>query len=138
MPHKQEIKKVICETLEDLHKIIKPYLHDVKASKRELAAEIAGEKVIGTDGGSSAQEVLTEGFLLIKRRQEAFEKLKNEGLDSRVPLICDIHATRFNVDSFIENSLGGKRIGLRIRWVLKEGIFEFDPLIKKLWQVENE
>jgi len=132
-----EIKKVVCETLEDLQRIIKPYLLDIKVSKKTLITEIAGEKIIGEDGGSSAQEVLTEGFQLIKRRQEAFEKLKNEGLDSRVPLICDIEKTRFNVDTFIENSLGGKRIGLRIRWVLKEGIFEFDPLVKKMWQVDK-
>lgn len=134
---RQEIKKVVCETLEDLHKILKPYLYDVKASKKSLTIEIAGEKVIGQDGGSSAQEVLTEGFQLIKRRQEAFEKLKIEGLDSKVPLICDIEKTRFNVDTFIENSLGGKRTGLRIRWVLKEGVFEFDPLVKKMWQVDK-
>jgi hypothetical protein len=132
-----EVKKVVCETFEDLQKIIKPYLHDVKVSKKTLTTEISGETVIGEDGGSSAQEVLTEGFQLIKRRQDAFEKLKNEGLDTRVPLICDIEKTRFNVDTFIENSLGGKRVGLRIRWVLREGIFEFDPLTKKMWQVDK-
>lgn len=134
---KPEIKKVVCETLEDLQKIIKPYLRDINTSKKTITTEIAGETVVGEDGGSSAQEVLTEGFQLIKRRQEAFEKLKNEGLDSRVPLICDIEKTRFNVDTFIENSLGGKRIGLRIRWVLREGVFEFDPLAKKMWQVDK-
>jgi hypothetical protein len=134
---KPEIKKAVCETLEDLQRIIKPYLRDVNTHKKTITTEIAGEMVIGEDGGSSAQEVLTEGFQLIKRRQEAFEKLKNEGLDSKVPLICDIEKTRFNVDGFIENSLGGKRIGLRIRWVIREGTFEFDPLAKKMWQVDK-
>lgn len=134
---KPEIKKVVCETLEDLQKIIKPYLREVKTSKKAITTEIAGEMVVGEDGGSSAQEVLTEGFQLIKRRLDVFEKLKNEGLDSRVPLICDIEKTRFNVDTFIENSLGGKRVGLRIRWILREGIFEFDPLAKKMWQVDK-
>ena len=49
----------------------------------------------------------------------------------------DIDKIKFNVDNLIERRLGGKRNGLKIRWRVPEGIYEFDPRDRKLYEVSD-
>lgn len=94
----------------------------------------------------SLRETLLEGMQKVKDRIESNTKIhaaineakKNDEIDDVNMKIWDISNTRFNVDSLIEKRLGGKRYGVRIRWELVEGTYEFDPFTNKLYEVTKD
>ena len=93
----------------------------------------------------SLHSLIISGLDIIKRRMEAFSKIeaaieKAKQTNEDIPN-TDIWKTdnmKFSVDLLIERRLGGKRNSLRIRWEIPEGVFEYDPYLNKLYQMEEE
>lgn len=104
------------------------------------------EKVEIKSESVNLYSLIVDGMVIVKNRIEALEKMKaaiksaNESGEEipNIMQIWDIDKIRFNVDNLIERRLGGKRCGLKIRWKLTEGVFEFDPYTQKLYEVEVE
>ena len=158
MAKDHEIKPVVINTLSDIKGIIAPLLEAESSKPIEIRVEMewTNEKGKRGKGWSSAKsadmsshEVLLGGFNEIKTRIEMMEKAKvfdevrdedDDLLPERIRWgLIDVDNQFFSVDTFVKNRLGGKRKGLRIRWEIEEGIFEFDPYTHKLFQVdENE
>lgn len=147
---KREIKPVIVTTLDELKAALKPVLVNTPNHVVKIITQIKWQDdkdsgvdpVVGQSVDSTLGVVLIEGMEIVKRRIEAYEKMKKaseEALDEDIQdnlKAWDIDKIRFNVDNLIRQRLGGQRVGLRIRWKVKEGIFEFDPYQKKLYKVE--
>lgn len=101
--------------------------------------------VAARSGGGSLRDALLDGLSKVKLRVEANEQMqqalknaKESGqLDDCTMQVWNVDLLRFNVDQLIELRMGGKRRGLRIRWELQEGIFEFDPFQDKLYGVDK-
>lgn len=102
--------------------------------------------VVGAkSGGGSLRDALLDGMNKVKLRLDANEQMKQAlknakesgQLDDCAMQVWNVDHLRFNVDQLIELRMGGKRRGLRIRWVLQEGIFEFDPFQDKLYGVDK-
>lgn len=147
----KEIKSVIVTTLDEIKMALKPILGDAPSKVVNVTAEIKWQadsdsgvdKVTGQSIDATLGGVLIEGMNLVKKRIEAYEKIKKstEELDDEDKIehnlvVWDINNIRFNVDTLIRQRLGGQRVGLRIRWSVKEGCFEFDPYQKKLYKVD--
>ena len=94
----------------------------------------------------TAKQLLVEGFFLVKTRMELAGKMKEAAeledddedlLPERLKWeLFDIDSQYFHVDALIRRELGGFRKGLRVRWDIKEGTFEFDPFECKLYKVD--
>lgn len=153
---KKEIEPITVESLADIRKIIAPFLEaaEAKGETIEIRTEInwTDEKHQTRQGWTSMKtqdqnsyQILIEGFDLIKTRMEMMHKATqladatdedDELLPERIKWsLLDIDKQYFSIDTFIKNSLGGKRKGLRIRWEVPEGAYEFDPYTKKLFEV---
>ena len=102
--------------------------------------------VSGVSKDSSLFGLLVDGMDVVKKRYEsivrigeAIKKAKETDESLSVNMTTwDINKVKFNVDNLIEKKLGGKRNGLRIKWKVTEGIYEFDPYVRKLFKVEEE
>jgi hypothetical protein len=103
------------------------------------------ENVSSMSRGTSLFDLLLDGLNVVKRHMEAVvpmrtavEEAEKDDPEVRCNIInWDIDQMRFNVDDLIQRRLGGKRYGLRIRWTIQEGVFEFDVFSKKLFKVED-
>lgn len=159
MAHKQriEVDPVVVNTLSEIRKVIEPFMEGEKGKTVEVKTEITwtddrdNKRKTGwssvTSGDMTAYQVLMEGFNLVKTRLAVAEKAKElseveDEDDDLLPekikwILLDIDAQYFSVDGFIKSRLGGFRKGLRIRWEIEEGIFEFDPYARKLFQVDE-
>jgi hypothetical protein len=157
MAKNREIDPVSVVSLVDIRKVISPFLEEDSGVKRE-AVEIRTEikwtdedqkrrvdwSSVSSEDMTSSQ-ILMEGFNLIKARMEMLHKANelaetsdedDELLPERIRWsLLDIDKQYFSIDSFIKNRLGGRRKGLRIRWEVSEGVYEFDPYTKKLFEV---
>ena len=152
----RQIKPVVCFTLNDIREALKPFLQEPTNAEVTFSTEIAWSdkggsgksKVTGVSKDSSVAGLLMEGLEVVKKRIQINANLKetikaaeeaedNSGiLPLRLP-IFDVDLIRFQVDALIEQRLGGKRKGLRVRWQVQEGQFEHDPYTKKLYRVDN-
>lgn len=106
---------------------------DGKKIQSNVSAESAGGSLVDT---------LIYGMEKVKVRAEYSEKMKQASEDAQKQLgssmpVWDIDKVRFNVDTLIESRMGGKRHGTRVRWELEDGIYEYDPLTNKLYEVED-
>ena len=77
-------------------------------------------------------KVLMEGLGQIKKIMDSVDKTEE------MSTCWDVDKMYFPVDTLIQRRLFGKRIGLRIRWEVRDGVFEFDPYTKKLYEIEEE
>jgi hypothetical protein len=94
-----------------------------------------GQLVNAVSSDSSPRTILLNGLDIIKKRMEMEEKLVGHDTNLRA---WDVDNLRFSVDSIITKRLGGTRKGLRIRWKIREGVYEYDPYSNKLYEVEKE
>ena len=94
----------------------------------------------------SLYKLLVDGMKHVKKWMElldttrkATQKLDDaEGIPPHILQVWNIDRMKFNVDNLIRNRLGGSREGLRVRWKIQEGIFEFDPFTTKFFKVTEE
>jgi|APFre7841882654_1041346.scaffolds.fasta_scaffold54620_3 hypothetical protein len=148
----QKTKPIVCIVLDDIKRAVMPFLKPGSGKTVEFTCELnwndAGvpktDRIQGTSTDNSMHSLLIDGFETIKRRLESADKMREairiaEESGEELPLknfqIWDTDKMRFQVDALIEKKLGGKRVGLRVRWQVKEGCFEFDPYTNKLYQV---
>jgi hypothetical protein len=148
-------KPISIKTLADIQMVIRPYLMDQSYTdvsistklewKDEESKQSGVDNVVGKTSGMSMQRLLIEGLDTVKKRmegqkaiEEATKCLPADNLPSVSLPVWDIDKMRFNVDNLIERKLGGKRQGLRIRWCVTEGVYEFDPYARKLYKVEEK
>lgn len=153
----EKTKPVICNSLEDIKRALTPFLQSDTGKSVEFSCDLTWretdsqkaivEKVKGTSADSSMRSLLIDGMDIIKRRLEAAVKIEQaiktaresgEELPTNTFKIWEIDNVRFQVDALIERKLGGKRAGLRIRWKVAEGVFEFDPYTMKLFKQEPQ
>ena len=151
----KKTKPIVCGTLADIKQALVPFLISGNTKKVEYSLEIKWsdegkqktDKVLGVSTDCSLRATLIDGFNIIKRRIEAADKIKQaveiaQNSGEELPVdnfkVWDTDSMRFNVDSLIHKKLGGKRVGLRVRWIVKEGCFEFDPYTNKLFQITEE
>jgi len=131
-------------TLSDIKKVLDNFRRN-NSGKVEFTVSINGDKVNGQSNDASLHDMLITGFDKVKKRKEALSKMveeyktaEREGIIEPIDLVnWDIDSLKFDVDNLIRNRLGGKRKGLRIRWDLQEGSFEYDPYTKKVFRVEK-
>lgn len=102
--------------------------------------------VTGISKDSSIFIMLREGMDVVRKRYESTTKFK-EGLEKAQQIdedfkpsfgLWDLNSVRFNVDNLIERRLGAKRNGIRVRWNVRDGIFEFDVYECKLYKIDEE
>lgn len=94
----------------------------------------------------SIYKLLIDGLDVVKNYMQSVDTIKKavekvedkDDIPANILAVWNIERMHFNVDSFIEKKFGGKRSGLRIRWNLKDGIYEWDPYMMKLYKVEDE
>lgn len=144
-------KPVEISNLLDIRKILEPILNDTNSGKVvEFNCDIkwsadgasGSNNVKGHSTDSSLYRLLLDGFNVVKQCAEAYKKASdmynNVDIDDVIKLdesIWNVDNMHFNVDSLIHNRLGGKRNGMRVRWTVQEGVFEFDPYERKLFKV---
>ena len=136
-------KPVVCESMTDIQMAIKPFMEDRGSESVNISCEIDGDKVSGVSSSASYRKILLDGLEVIKKRIKAVSAMrealdKSEEGEKNNMKVWEVDKLRFNVDTLIERKLGGKRVGIRIRWELKDGIYEYDPFGNKLFEIENE
>jgi hypothetical protein len=153
---KEESKPVVVQCLDDLKRVVVPLIQDqTDDDPVSFDCKIAwssdderGEDTIrGFSKDSSLYRMLIDGFEAVKKQiqvQKRVEELKRdleemgEDLPNYHAEVWDAENLTFNVDALIMRRLGGRRKGLRVRWDLHEGSYEFDPFTRKLFEVEDE
>jgi hypothetical protein len=149
-------KPVVVNTLDEVKVIISEMLNrkdtnqsvSVKANLKwteESAQKTSEITTISED--VSLFKLLVDGMEHVKKWMElldttrkATQKVNEEEGDipPHVLQVWNIDRMKFNVDSLIKNRLGGIRNGLRVRWEIQEGIFEFDPFTTKFFEVTDD
>lgn len=149
----EAVKPIVCQNLEDVKAALTVFLRPPVTGEIKVSAEVKWQdrdvsgvdKVEGLSRDSSLYSLLVEGMDVVKKRLELTTKLQaavqaadaEDELPTNNMVAWDVDHLRFRVDSLIERRLGGKRHGLRVRWSLEEGEYEFDPYTKKLYKVEE-
>ena len=121
---------VIVETLGDIKSVIQEFTSPsddpvtvdatIRSNNKEFKVSAAAE--------CDYPAMLKEGFGIVKRRLDAIEKHKGDGIGIN-PISV---GGKMWLDDLITRRLGGERDGTRVRWDLKEGTFFFDPFDGKL------
>jgi hypothetical protein len=124
---------VVCHTLEEIKEAIKPFMRG--GNNISISCNMDGQLVNAVSSDSSPRTILLNGLDIIKKRMEMEEKLVGHDTNLRA---WDVNNLRFSVDSIITKRLGGTRKGLRIRWKIRDGVYEYDPYSNKLYEVEKE
>ncbi len=157
---REAIKPILVGNLSDIREVINNLLktkipnNSVQLSTEMVWTEDEDGKtksvkgvVTGSNNDVSLYGLLLSGMDIVKVRVEAADKLraqielaKSQDPDISIDMtVWDVDKSKFNVDSLIERRLGGKRYGLRVRWVVPEGTFDFDPYEAKLYaHTDNE
>jgi hypothetical protein len=150
--YKEKIKPVVIRNLNDIKLALKPFLLDASDQDRTMQCEMSWDNdgkmeksvVTGKSASFSYRQTLIDGLEVVKKRQETMKKLKEavdkiEDEDFKPTMdVWDINKITFNIDTLIQRRLGGTRNGLRVRWSVAEGIFEYDPYQDKLFEIEGE
>ena len=148
-------REITVRTLDDLKTVISPYLDNVATGSTQVSAKM---EWVDDDGNSrettatadsrdiTSKRILIEGFDLVKVRMELAAKAKEQAeseeddedlLPERLKWgFFDLDSQYFHVDKLIKQEFDGERKGLRIRWELEEGNYEYDPYIRKLFKVD--
>jgi hypothetical protein len=144
-------KPVEVRTFDDIRRVLLPILSD---KTKDVPIVFDCKLPWSTDNDSGVDEVkcysndaslyriLIDGMNMVKRHQEAVERAKatydeldKDELPSSATALLNIDGVKFNVDLLIKRRLGGVRNGLRVRWTVQEGMYEFDPYTKRLFEV---
>ena len=153
-------RKIIVRTLRDLKEAIIPFtighfkarVSDVPIKANVEYLDEGGNKRIETVSAITRditlRRLLIEGFDLVKKRLQLAKDMKDKYeevhedddlLPERIKWnLFDIDTQFLHVDTLIKQELDGKRKGLRIRWDISEGIYEFDPYECKLYRIEDD
>ena len=116
---------VTVETLNDVKQVIQEFMPG-DCPLPEVSATIKAEGKIwqlSAPAGASYREMLIEGFDIVKKRLNAIEKVRDTELGIE-PISIDGHMW---LDDLIVRRLGGMRDGLRVKWIIAEDTFYFDP-----------
>lgn len=150
---KEATKPVTCATLADVKAALEPFLKRVENREVKMSVDLSWsdkdgsgtDKIIGTSRDTPLYTLLIEGMDVVKKRIEVTEKLKeaikaaeeNEEADDGPSnmVVWGVDEQRFRVDQLIQKKLGGKRHGVRVRWTVQEGTYEYDPYTQKLFEV---
>jgi hypothetical protein len=139
--------RVVVNSIDDIITVIKKCMNTPDAKEINLSANIQWKdndtNESGTDTANSVskditlKQMLLDGLDHVKKYTEAINKAKTKLLevDDEVPDLWN--STTFNVDRLIDRRMGGKRNGLRVRWEIQDGIYEFDPYINKLYKINE-
>lgn len=144
------------KTLKELRSVLRPFIEGQPSNQVDLSTKMNwsdenGKMVKGEVRARSrditVRSLLIEGFDLVKQRMElarsAMEISDQEDEDDLVPEkirwgLFNVDDQYFHVDGLIKKEMGGgKRRGLRVRWELEDGIFEFDPYKAELYKVQE-
>lgn len=130
------IKPIKIDTSYDIRKAVMAFMpHTIKDDtiSAELRGMDDGKKVTFALTAPLNCDVYTQfmqGMTMLRNR---FDIIAKHGETARKVLMIDGHAW---VDNIIKTRLGGVREGLRIRWIINEGTFYFDPFTGKLTKCE--
>lgn len=111
--------------------------NDEEGKQKEIVSAITKE--------ASMYGLLLDGLDVVKKYMQSMETIRQaiekveekDDIPASMLEIWNIQRMHFNVDNFISKKMGGKRNGLRIRWEVQDGVFEFDPYAVKLYKVED-
>lgn len=143
----EKTRPVEVRTLQDIKLALQPFLQrggDTVSLSCELQWQDGNKtekaQVTGKSSSASHGDLLIEGMTVVKKRMDALGKLKdavdNAEVDERINMQpWDVDKLTFGIDTVIKRRLGGKRVGCRIRWTVREGTFEYDPFSNKLYEV---
>lgn len=140
---------VVCNCLADIQKVLRDFGGEISRKKIQFAGKMNAQdpetnrmlefKIIGDSEDCNLRTLLVDGMNEVKKIADSQNlvreqvKLASEEIDVTLA-ISDIDKARFNIDQLIEKKMGGKRHGLRVRWKVQEGIFEYDPYQHKLYK----
>jgi hypothetical protein len=149
----EAMKPIVVTSLNEIRMIIDHFTSGKQplpsvAIKAELSwydeKEFKQEVSVNSDSVSLYDLIMT-GLEVVKKRTEAYVKVKEavenaKKSDDFIPNvdIWDTDNMKFSIDYLIERRMGAKRNGLKIRWKISEGVFEYDPYLNKLYQLEEE
>jgi hypothetical protein len=150
-------KPVVVNTLNEIKFIISEMLNrkdsnqsiNVKANLKWTEESIQKTSEITTISEDvSLFKLLVDGMEHVKKWMELLDTTRkatqkvNEEEEGDIPphvlQVWNIDRMKFNVDSLIKNRFGGVRNGLRVRWKVQDGIFEFDPFTTKFFEVTDD
>lgn len=141
----QEVKAVEVRNINDIKVLLekfKPIPNRIVEFQVDVPWSSDGKpgvgRVSGVSDDSNIYKMLIDGFELVRRRREAQESIKEKMAQMEGPLTMqawDVDNLTFPVDAIINKRLGGKRKGMRVRWEIEEGTYEWDPFINKLFKV---
>ena len=155
----EKFQPVEVRNAEDMRRVVLEILKDTQVDLRDVAcsAEISWkdeadqkqktETITVVNRDTTLYQLLISGLEVVKKRMMAIKQINDalkvaEEAEEEVPVqnmqVWDIDRIKFNVDDLIRRKLGGKRQGLRVRWELPEGVFEFDAYEKKVYKVDSE
>lgn len=142
----EAIKPPEVKTTEDLLEILEMLKDSHKDESVGFDVKFEGRTFKGKSDSASLYDMLVQGFDVVKKRLEAYNKGVEElkgaidagQADERQLDMFKIDTTKYDVDNLIRMKLGGKRSGMRVRWVLQEGVFELDPYTRKVYQITDE
>jgi len=87
-------------------------------------------KLYAPGNDSQARKTLIDGFEILRVRMETEAKLTEVDPDDfggYVPAPLIMNPSIAMLDKFIERSMGGRRDGLTIKWIIGNETFVFDP-----------
>ena len=149
-------REITVRSLMDLRTVISPFLSGDDSDQRvDVSAKMQwvddrgvsrSTDVIAESRDLTPRKLLIEGFDLVKKRMMLADKAREEAerededddlLPERIKWgLFDIDSQYFHVDTLIKQEFDGERKGLRIRWEIEDGNFEYDPYIGKLYKVD--
>jgi len=127
---------VACHTLEEIKEVIKPFMRG--GNNINISCNMDGQLINAVSSDSSPRTVLLNGLDIIKKRMEMKDKLSELGDHETNLRAWDVDDLHFSIDGIIAKRLGGTRKGLRIRWKIRNGTYEYDPYTNKLYEVEDK
>jgi hypothetical protein len=151
---REALKPVVCKTLADVSAALDrfpvrmtkstPVLTDIVWKDEDNQSRT--DKILGESRSVSLYQLLIEGMDVVKKRLavteeiqkalKAAEEVDDNDLKSAINMRSwDVDNLRFAVDVLIEKRLGGKRRGLRVRWKVQEGTYEYDPYSRKMFEI---
>jgi len=149
----EAMKPVEVQCFDDIKLLVEKLLENTDNSKISLSTDLTwvdegktqSTKVVGESANVSLYNMLLEGIDVIKKQIEAnvliksqVEQLANEEDDIKLPISnWDVNDVKYSIDELIRRRLGATRQGLRIRWSIQDGIYEFDIYQKKLFKVDK-
>ncbi|MDP1712572.1 MAG: hypothetical protein Q8K86_08955 [Candidatus Nanopelagicaceae bacterium] len=131
-------------------------LADIKRVINNFRSKSYGDATVSTeveyrDGSQNIKEkvsvqvksptpgaLLLEGLSIVKKGMDYQQMCREVYKENDDILFIDteIDSMAFWVDALIKNRLGGKRTGLKIRWSVPDGDFEWDPTEDKFEKLE--